>query len=288
MSLLVLRANYICAAVVQMLDAVQDCGIKVVIAADFSRGHFDTGRFDVVEMTCERLLSCGLFTGIAEPMWQCGDYALYAALEHAPAEEMFWLVESDVRFNMADLAAFFRRIESCGVDCALARYAEASERWAWYAGAAKFGFKVYRCQFPIVFAKRAAISYAYDLRRKQSAEMPVGHLRDRSLWPNDEAFLASALNFGGFRVQDFNDFGLMQTGATFRYEPPILQEEFDRLPIDELVYHPVLDRKLYRAKLLRHVKPDQQEGRLAAERERLSGLGFTDVDIVDILALPHS
>jgi hypothetical protein len=286
MTTVVIRAHYGSAETLRMASWLSDGGYRVVFAADFSSGRFDTGPNDVVEVSVDKVEKLGLFTKLRRSLWQCGDYVLYLAAEEGIGGDVL-LTEGDVRFSTdQDPNYFFEGLPSQG-DCFLVNFTAANAHWPWYKACHGFGMTVFRCRFPLVFAKSPVIEAAYRQRCEQSAAMPDAMLTDNTLWPNDEAFFASAAVAAGFSVRDFNSIQPMYNSYTFKFDPPFLEEEFvEATEKDDKIYHPVLSFEHYMAKLMRNPAFAHDRTKVLSEIERLLAKGFPEEKIRKILRLP--
>lgn len=286
MTTVVIRAHYGSDETLRMARWLSDGGYRVVFAADFAAGRFDTGPHDVVEISVAKAEKLGLFTNLRRPLWQCGDYVLYLAAEAGITDDIL-LTEGDVRFS-TDRAPdhFFGSLPEEG-DCFLVDFIQANAHWPWHTACHGFGMTVFRCRFPLVFAKHPVIQAAYRLRREQSAAMPDAMLTDNTLWPNDEAFFASAAVASGFTVRDFNSIKRMYDSYTFKFDPPFLEEAFvETKDKDDKIYHPVLGFEHYMAKLVRNPAFRQDRAKVQAEIDRLLARGFPREKIERVLRLP--
>lgn len=125
--------------------------------------------------------------------------------------------------------------------------------------------------------------YAMRMRLKHSAMMDQSFQNDNTRWPNDEGFFASAVYSGGFRVRDFNEITPVHSMATFRFDPPFLNDDFIKLETDELIYHPVLEFEAYMAKLVRNPAFARDRAKVEPEALRLAALGFPQDRITSVL-----
>lgn len=175
--------------------------------------------------------------------WRCGDYGLYLARENFPDVHRFWMIEHDVRFSGGSPSVFFRFFEQkTDIDFLACNYNKADTDWWWYPYALGLGVVPYSCLFVAVIITSDALKYLLSGRRRQS-----GNAARRSLWPNDESFVATSLNRGGFSCQDFNDFGIeFHNISTMSVSTPIQGERLlqgGQLSPNESgvkIYHPVL------------------------------------------------
>lgn len=267
-------------------------GYRVVLAVDETQGGVDTRGLEKVSLTREAFEPLGLYTEIGDVFWRCGDYALYLARQRFPDCGTFWLIEYDVTINRAEPIEFFREIDGAHDHDFLATHFRKPEDW-WsfrHAMEARSG-DVYRCYFPLVRVSGRALDFARAERAAATSDMRRLAPGQRTEWPNDEAFVATVLQNGGFRCADLNDLGRHYTDATFWMT--VLFHPTGLPPHDGLVYHTVRTGRQF-LKLVRphsHVMPlpdfgellrlagvdwsleEAEDALLAVVLERLDGLG---------------
>jgi hypothetical protein len=210
----------------------------VIFGLDERRGAINTQGRASVGYTDAKLAQMGLY---AHPDcgWRCGDYIYFTARAARPNYDFYWLVEPDVRIHTNDLTAFFAQFARNEADLLGARFGPRDGRWEWSGTIARTGLKSHGCLFPMTRLSGRAIDHVLAERKRCSAD-PA--LRDPTGWPNDEAFVASALATGGFDCADFNQGGVvcynnqsLSIGSVVDYS--VIQET----PADGLIYHPVRD-----------------------------------------------
>jgi hypothetical protein len=131
--------------------------------------------------------------------WRCGDYGVYLARMQFPRASAFWLIENDVRFSRNPPTAFFEAMAQCSHDLLAPYFSPATSEWHWFHRARGRHIKPHRCLFSAVRLSARLVDTLLDKRRKHSRSL----LR-RSLWPNDEAFVATTAANAGFVSADIN------------------------------------------------------------------------------------
>lgn len=219
-------------------------GYRVVFAVDETHGSVETREFEKISLTREAFAPLGLFTGIGDIFWRCGDYPLYLARLRFPECSTFWLCEYDVAINRAEPISFFQEMDAAHDHDFLATHFRRPEEW-WsfrHAMTARYA-EVWRSYFPLVRLSGRALDFAMAERAAASAEMELIPPERRPEWANDEAFVATVLQNNGFRCADYNDLGTYYTDRTFWMT--VLLHPTALPPHDGLIYHCVRTGKQY-------------------------------------------
>jgi len=224
-------------------------GEAVAALVDERRGPVDTGGLPKVSVTDAGVEAFGLHRP-ADYGWRCGDYGFYLARRQHPAEAHFWMVDYDVRIG-GDASAFFAACAArAEIDLLAAHVRDTDRGWWWCASVAASDAVPRRCFFPVVRLSARAAD-ALLAKRRQHGRRPLRRL----LWPNDEAFVATAVAAAGLSSVDLNALGpTFYDDHGFTYTDVIDGDDFvvgDGAP---RLYHPVLsgeDLARKRAKLAR-------------------------------------
>lgn len=173
--------------------------------------------------------------------WLCGDYFLYVGMQALPHYDRYWLVEYDVRLSFAEGREFFDLFADPGVDFLAFMMHEAGPNWNWHAVMLPFSPRVHACNFSIVAASRKALDHALAARRRMSQGFAETQAQDPARrWPNDESFMATLLNEGGFRCRGLNGMGRrLSTPETYREGAPMSHRRIAGMTPNGMVYHPV-------------------------------------------------
>ena len=182
----------------------------------------------------------------ADFAWRCGDYGYYLARQRFPDAELFWLIESDVRFYGKDPEHFFRFFANRpDVDFLAGGLKPADQSWYWRNTARARDVAPFRCLFPVTRLSSEAIDAVFARRIEHGK-----HLSRRILWPNDEALVATTLMNGGFVSRDFNDFGsVFYSDETFYYGTPLNGDCVNLSAPTVQMAHPVLFGSEYSGKM---------------------------------------
>jgi hypothetical protein len=223
----------------------------VYILADESRETLDFGDLPKLSLTGDALSSLGLYDGMQNVFWRCGDYGLYAARKAFPDYDGFWLIEPDVRLKSDRPSELLARFPSCAeIDFLAGRLKPADGDWDWAQTMDPADGPVWRCLFSLVRLSAQAIDALYAARRRASL-LHWARGREPDAWPNDEAFVASTLARQGYACRDLNDFGQVYDETGFSFWLPISERELQTSGRDEWIYHPVLSGQAYFLKLCR-------------------------------------
>lgn len=227
------------------LEAASDWPVSFVI--DERRGpaaHHGRPVVGIDDARCEAL---GLYCP-RDYAWRCGDYGYYLARHAHPDARFFWMIEYDVRFAGGDPHAFFAFFrEHSEVDFLTTCFGPAGWDWHWAITARASDVRPMRCLFPVTRLSATAVD-ALLAKRVVHSRKPLR----RSLWPNDEAMVATTLAHGGFACRDLNDFGTVwYDPATFSFTVPIDGDAFAPEAHGLRLHHPVLYGEQYARKVAR-------------------------------------
>lgn len=226
-------------------------GGVVALLVDERRGSAGPAARPKVALTDGACAALGLHTP-ADFAWRCGDYGFYLARRQFPDERHYWMIEYDVRIS-GDATRFFAACAARPeVDLLAAHVRPTGRDWWWAASVAASDAEARRCFFPAVRLSARAVD-ALAAKRRQHSRRPLRRL----LWPNDEAFVATAVGAAGLSAADFNELGRKEGGepfyddATYSYTDVIDGEHFALEGDAPRLHHPVLfgedrDRKLRR------------------------------------------
>jgi hypothetical protein len=257
-SLLVVRSHVVTPAVTAMAEELGAAtGMDVVLALDEMDGPLDSGHLPKVGIDRSVLDSLGLFHGTARPLWRCGDYALCAVRARHPGYRTYWMVEPDVRLNVAGKGTLFRRFEGEEADFLAGYVGEAPAQWDWRPCMEPFHAGIHRSFFALVRLSGRALDLVVEARRRHLQRLAEatrsGRVSGSIRWPNDEVFVATVLAEAGLTSRDLNAVaGPLYTPETFGPFRPWLRHDFDRMGIDGRLYHPVLEWPGFVAKILKH------------------------------------
>ena len=239
-------------AMIRRLESVP--GHRIAVAADETRGPLDVGRSAKVSVTraaCRRLgLRC-----TRDFTWRNGDYALYLARRQFPDERFFWLIEPDVDHSFASEAALFERLAANEDADLLAPYLSAPVAdWWWGQTARPHPTGTRRALFCFVGVSARALDLCLRERRRGR-----WRLRDRLLWPNDEAFVATEVIHAGLRAIDLNDLGApLYDRETFGYDVPLDGDAGAFRAVRDRLFHSVLYGEAYRKRMKRVSAPPRR------------------------------
>jgi FkbM family methyltransferase len=203
-----------------------------------------------ISLDREKLEALGLFAP-PDAAWRCGDYCLIAAYDLFPEAENYWLLDDDVRINSDSVKEFMEDVDGFGADFVAPSLQEVSDGWGWTKTIKPFYSKAYGCYFPITrYSAKAAAVVALG-RRELSKRFTEERIAE-DLWPNDEVFTASSIMNAGLLGVSFN-VALKDSisDKTFTWRSmPFSGCEFDGIPADDKIYHPVLSGRYYYESLL--------------------------------------
>jgi hypothetical protein len=243
---LLIRTKEINPTVLGLADQLEAIsGHPTTLVVDATRGDVKTESRAVISLSVPACSTLGLHCP-ADFAWRCGDYGYYLAQRRFPDAELFWLVESDVRFYGRDLEHFFRFFANRpDVDFLAGGLKPADQSWYWRNTARARDVAPFRCLFPVTRLSTQAIEAVFARRIEHGK-----HLSRRILWPNDEAVVATTLMNGGFVSRDFNDFGsVFYSNETFYYGMPMNGDCLNLSPPSVQMAHPVLFGGEYAGKM---------------------------------------
>lgn len=134
--------------------------------------------------------------------------------QRLPEYDYFVLLENDVYVRESEPAYFERLADSLretgALDLAIVKLGVSDPVWIWHAAAARAYPKVWTSFFPLVVVSRRAAEYLLEERRREQARTPPEHRRPTGQGSEDrivfcEAFIASALWAGGYKILDLNE-----------------------------------------------------------------------------------
>ncbi len=245
-TLIIVRTHRADAASLQAYDLYARApGADVVFCIDQRAGPVDMLGRAAIGYDDATLAQLGLY---AHPNagWRCGDYCYHVVRAARPDYDLYWLVEPDVRINVADPPGFFARYTEHSADLLAARFGVRDEVWHWTHMIVPTGMAPQGCIYPITRLSGRAVDHLHAARRALSAD-PAYATPDR--WPNDESFTASVLVASGLRCADLNDAGPQcYTRRTLGVGVTWDEATIPAAPRDGLIYHsvrpfaPLLDR----------------------------------------------
>lgn len=165
--------------------------------------------------------------------WRCGDYSFYVT-QDVFNFDFVWLIEYDVYLNFKSPGDFFEFFEDDSSDLLAPFLREASPSWSWHQRMARFNPNVWHCLFPIIRLSRHAIRHLLSERQKLSLNFFRENLDN---FPNDESFVATTLQSGGYSCRDINDSKPeFYSPKTFSLMPRYYAAMAARMP-DNMIYH---------------------------------------------------
>ncbi|MGI4798125.1 MAG: discoidin domain-containing protein [Janthinobacterium lividum] len=225
-------------------------GYQVIFAVDETHGSIDTLEFEKISLTREAFEPLGLYTEISDIFWRCGDYPLYLARLRFPECNIFWLIEYDVTINRAEPIEFFEELDKFhGYDFLSSHFRKPEDWWMFGFRMRAYSEDVYRSYFPLVRLSGRALDFAMVERAKATVDMRLLPNDQHLEWPNDESFIATVLQNGGFRCADYSELGHFYTNQTFWCT--VLIHPTSLPPYDGLIYHCVRTGKHYLKLVLR-------------------------------------
>lgn len=276
---LLIRTHYVDDRLRALADLLAADGrFDVYAVADETSGPLDFGDTPKVSLTAQTIAGLGLYDQAPKTLWRCGDYALYAARKALPRYDAFWMIEPDVRLKSdrpCDILARFPGPEQADLLAGRLRPAEAD--WDWGVTMGPESAPVWRCLFSVVRLSARAIDLLLEERRRLSARR-IAMGADPKTWPNDEAFVATALARHGMAMHDLNDFGQVYDEIGFSYWFPVSERELETTGRDGWIYHPVLSGQAYFLKLCRLAVRHGALDELERIVERMTGLEWTPAE----------
>ena len=254
-------------------------GYHVIFAVDETHRNIDTFEFEKLSLTRDVFGPLGLYTEIDDVFWRCGDYPLYLARMRHPECDTFWLIEYDVTINRAEPVEFFKELDEAHRHDFLASHFRKPEDWWMFRKAmATRSNDVYRSYFPLVRLSGRALDFAQVERVKATADIRLLPREQHPEWPNDEVFIATVLQNGGFQCADYNDLGRVYTNQTFWMT--VLVHPTSLPPYDNMIYHAVrTGRQFLNNVLTDYIKPLPEPSELL----RLAGIDWSLEEMEDPL-----
>ncbi len=211
-------------------------GFDVVFCVDERAAVADMGARDKVVFDRARLQALGLYPH-PDCGWQCGDYFYHVARTDRPGYRHYWLIEPDVKINVANLGDFFSLFADNNADLLAPRLTYNDHTWSWTRQIVATGLPPWRCFYPVTRLSGRAIDHVFETRRRHALDPAIANDKD---WPNDEGITASALAEAGFVCRDLNGDGITcHTGESLNGVALIDPDVLAAQPPDGLIYHPV-------------------------------------------------
>jgi hypothetical protein len=238
----------------------------VMFAVDETLGPIECREFAKLSLSLDSCARLGLLVSIDKPLWRCGDYVFYHALDVAQRYRFVWSIEYDVVVNYTDPLDFFRHFDARAQEQVLcADLQVAAPDWWWRRITARRFGVVYMALFPLVRMTPSAIAALYARRKFESRRVQAIDAAHDEHWPNDEGFVASYAHEIGMPIADFNAYGDFYTHETFAQK--LLLHASDVPPPDHRLYHAVRYgvtylsgcRSYYKSDLLRLLELDEAE-----------------------------
>lgn len=234
--MILLRTEYVddrLEAFAARLEALS--GLPVAYLVDERQGPVACGARAKVSVTRKACRALGLYCP-DDFAWRCGDYGFYLGRARYPAARYLWMIENDVRITGRKPEQLFAKFADEPADL-IASYLDAPDRdWPWSATVESSDASPRKCFFPVVRLSARAIDVLLAKRREHGRQWSR-----RKLWPNDEAFVATAAEAAGLSTIDLN-----------HGDPPVYREDefsFDTIRDGDLplpgdaeaaLFHPVL------------------------------------------------
>lgn len=159
--------------------------------------------------------------------WQCGDYFYYAMAEKYQ-RDYYWLIEPDVLFGGNCAQDFFSKLNNLSYDFLSCRHEQRDSNWYWHKTISPYSEKVFGCAFPVTRLSYRAIIFLQENRKKA--------FNSGSHSPNDEAFVSTLLEKGGYNCIDIEKL-IPEYFRHFSTMTPLLKEKFREILG---VHHPAL------------------------------------------------
>jgi hypothetical protein len=191
--------------------------------------------------------------------WQCGDFMYYAALDALPGYDGYWLIESDLSFQL-DTKIFFDRLDSLDYDFLATGFEGRWPGWTWHESVKEYcQGHVYGCFYPLTRILKPAAKFMLKKRSEYTNFFRAKCVKNGPgmtlAYANDEAFSASILKMAGFWCESLTNLAPDEFRENFSFDWPIHPME---LPfIKGSVLHPVCNEGRSRQKFA--VLADQME-----------------------------
>ncbi len=260
-------------AQVESLSRVRD--LDVVVCADERHGIVDTGHWPKISMTAESLSRLNLHHH-RRAGWQCGDYFYYHVLAARSDYNFYWMVEPDVLIDFPDVSEVFALFDRARHDLIAPKFGHRPQSWGWHTAMQEDGQPVFGTSVQFIRLSARAVAALHRVRAKASSA-PGDKVWNA--WPNDESFVATTLARLGFECADINAFSEVPLWHrdTFRNLSPWLLEERQKQRGSRRLYHPVLSRDAYLAKL----RWFYGRGRLPTPDQRTTLLEYFGAEILE-------
>jgi hypothetical protein len=223
-------------------------GCDVYVVVDETAGPVDGISHDrIMRHTELDVLDMGLpRAGEGNLLWFNGDYPLYLFVRRHPGYSYLLQLEYDAVLNQ-DVAPLLARMQREGLDFVGLTKGDAAAPWPWERTCrGLYDAATLRHQLICVSAFSAdALEYLRGQRLLHAAKLQAERI---SAWPMCEAFIATELAVGGFRIAELSQFG--STGA-YDHWPPFLENELPAMAEHDFV-HPVLDEPRYVDSMLKY------------------------------------
>ena len=189
--------------------------------------------------------------------WRCGDYFLIGFQEVVDADH-YWLIEPDVGFHCENEFNLFSESDRLsGYDFLAVYYGARSSSWSWHNSVFEYFPETYGCSFPITRCSRDLIKIIRSGRQMLTSMAKHGESR---VWPNDESFVASIVNYLGLRATSLEKefpgmFKMFGTKDQYLLGPHLTGQG---------IVHPELDATAFKEKFGRRFEDARRANRLDA------------------------
>jgi hypothetical protein len=231
----------------ERLKAVVGSG-DLYVVADETKGAIDPIPHDrVVRVTEADLIRRGFVQ--ADPrlsmFWHSADYSLYPMIEDLPPYDYYVTVEYDAVIN-EKLDELVARIAAQKIEFAGLRTTQPVSEWEWTKTVdTLYDPAVLRPYLnAIAFYSQRGVRLLRERRLELSRQFRDGQITQ---FPLSEAFIATELEFHGYRVGNLADFGDF---TRYTWWPPTVEAELDELKHCTFI-HPVLEGERCADALLR-------------------------------------
>jgi len=208
-------------------------------------------------------------------MWRCGDYFLYEALDRLPHIAFFWMIEPDLRIHTANMKAFFDGTgAAASADFITPWFIPGDPKWHWFRTIAPFAPAVYNCMLQICRLSRGALEYLL-VERQRLSSMFVEASYSATDWPNDEAFVASFLHAGGFRICTLSQHApSFNTVGTLTFTRPFSMRSMSHRTGEDAIYHPVVAGEAFGIRAAAYLLERDAQDATIEELQSEFGFGF--------------